>query len=65
MGGARLTFWRANPCYRQCQAKDRAGTGLILGPYSASMGLDDRTRNRESHAHSHILGREKGLENLL
>ena len=37
---------------RQCELKRRAGTVVIGGPQPPAMSINDRTANRESHAHT-------------
>src|SRR5437667_1143816 len=46
----------------ELDTKHRAAPDLVLGPYRATMHLDDRTRNGQPHAHATFLGREKRLE---
>src|SRR3979411_1812168 len=47
---------------RQSDAEHGASARLILRPDLPSMSFHDRARNRKTHAHPLLLGREEGFE---
>ena len=60
-----LATWRADLLHRKGQAKVRTSAGSVLRRQLAAMGFDNRSRNRQSHSHAALLGREEWFEDLL
>src|SRR5262249_49321396 len=49
----------------QHELKSRAAFGAGRGPEAAVVALDDRSANRQAHAHAVGLGREQRIENTI
>lgn len=66
VSAAHTRFWRAVKLWleRQCHPKHRTAFVSIFDDYLAIVGLNNRTGDRQAHAHPLLLGGEEGSEHL-